>query len=376
MDKLYLDHAATTPPCPAARAAFDAAANDCFANPGSLHQAGADAARLIEKSRRKISKLLGASNYQLIFTSTGTESNHLGIRGFSKGGRALVGAIEHPSSMAAVEALETATNIVPVNKDGRINVDAFRELLAEDVTLVSIQWVNNEIGVQQPIRELLQLTRQLAPHAHFHIDAIQAAGKFNLHLDQLAADSLAIAAHKFGGVRGCAALLFHKNCKPPTPYFTGGGHEHGLRSGTENTMGIAAMAAALEDKHKSIMRAPNFLHDSRQRLIAAIGAQCDIEVLGPADEQQTSGAILSLVVKGVRAEPFLHQLETHHIYVGSGSACNARGHSESPTLEAMQLEEEMRNSVLRISFSDALSEESTLRVATAMALTAAFYSDS
>ncbi|MBC8370236.1 MAG: aminotransferase class V-fold PLP-dependent enzyme [Planctomycetes bacterium] len=375
MDKLYLDHAATTPPCPEARAAFDAAANNCFANPGSLHQAGADAARLIESSRRKICKLLGAGNYKLVFTATGTESNHLGIRGFFPGGRAIVGAIEHPSSRAAVDALEVATDIAPVSSDGRIDIEAFKELLNEDVGLISIQWVNNEIGCLQPIHELVQLARQLAPRAHFHIDAIQAAGKFNLHLDQLGADSVAIAAHKFGGIRGCAALLFHNNCKQPTPYFTGGGHEHGLRSGTENTMGIAAMAAALSAKHDKLISAPNYLHDTRQRLITAIENECDIEVIGPADEQFTSGAILTIAIKDMRAEPFLHQLETHDIYIGSGSACNAHGHSESPTLAAVQVKEEMRNSVLRISFSDELSNELALRVATAMALTAAFFKD-
>ncbi len=373
MDKLYLDHAATTPPCPEARAAFNAAADDCFANPGSLHQAGADAARLIEKSRREISKLLGASNYKLVFTATGTESNHLGIRGFFQSGRAIVGEIEHPSSRAAVDALEVTTDIAPVNCDGRIDTEAFKNLLSDDVGLISIQWVNNEIGSLQPVHELVQLARLLAPRAHFPIDAIQAAGKLNLHLDQLGVDSISIAAHKFGGIRGCAALLFHNNCKQPTPYFTGGGHESGLRSGTENTMGIAAMAAALSAKHNKISSAPNYLHDSRQRLITAIAKECDIEVLGPSDEQLTSGAILSIVLKGMRAEPFLHQLETHRIYVGSGSACNAHGHSESPTLAAVQLKEEMRNSVLRISFSDELSNELTLRVATAMALTAGFF---
>ena len=375
MDKLYLDHAAATPPSAEALAAFNAAATDYYANPGSLHQTGADAARLIEKSRRKISNLLNASNYQLIFTATGTESNHLGIRGYAQDGHALVGAIEHPSSLNSVEARDGGSAVLPVTADGRIDVKRYRALLRDDVKLISVQWVNNELGCIQPLRQLVQLARQLAPRAHFHVDAIQAAGKFVLHFDQLGADSYAIAAHKFGGIRGCAGFFYKKGGRAPEPTFVGGGHELGIRSGTENTMGIAAMAAALEQRQGLLIKNSNFLHDSRQKLLKAIAEQCDIELLGPQDETLTSGSIISFVMKGMRAEPFLHQLETHGIYIGSGSACNAHGHSESATLAAIGLKEEMRNSVLRISFSDSLSDALVLRVATAMALTVAFFKD-
>ena len=375
MDKLYLDHAAATPPSAEALAAFNAAATDYYANPGSLHQTGADAARLIEKSRRKISNLLNASNYQLIFTATGTESNHLGIRGYAQDGHALVGAIEHPSSLNSVEARDGGSAVLPVTADGRIDVKRYRALLRDDVKLISVQWVNNELGCIQPLRQLVQLARQLAPRAHFHVDAIQAAGKFVLHFDQLGADSYAIAAHKFGGIRGCAGFFYKKGGRAPEPTFVGGRHELGIRSGTENTMGIAAMAAALEQRQGLLIKNSNFLHDSRQKLLKAIAEQCDIELLGPQDETLTSGSIISFVMKGMRAEPFLHQLETHGIYIGSGSACNAHGHSESATLAAIGLKEEMRNSVLRISFSDSLSDALALRVATAMALTVAFFKD-
>ena len=319
--------------------------------------------------------MLNASNYQLIFTATGTESNHLGIRGYAQDGHALVGAIEHPSSLNSVEARDGGSAVLPVTADGRIDVKRYRALLRDDVKLISVQWVNNELGCIQPLRQLVQLARQLAPRAHFHVDAIQAAGKFVLHFDQLGADSYAIAAHKFGGIRGCAGFFYKKGGRAPEPTFVGGGHELGIRSGTENTMGIAAMAAALEQRQGLLIKNSNFLHDSRQKLLKAIAEQCDIELLGPQDETLTSGSIISFVMKGMRAEPFLHQLETHGIYIGSGSACNAHGHSESATLAAIGLKEEMRNSVLRISFSDSLSDALALRVATAMALTVAFFKD-
>ncbi|MDP6964093.1 MAG: aminotransferase class V-fold PLP-dependent enzyme, partial [Planctomycetota bacterium] len=195
MKPLYLDHAATAPPCAAALKAFNDACAAAYANPGSLHQPGADAARLITKSRNKILKLLNASNYKLAFTATGTESNRLGICGHHSSGVALVGATEHPSSLKTVESLNCDYRRVQVLQDGRIDLEDFKSKLNSDVSLVSMQWVNNELGCVQPLTEMVALTRQLAPNAHFHVDAIQAAGKFILHLDQIDADSFAIAAH-------------------------------------------------------------------------------------------------------------------------------------------------------------------------------------
>ena len=365
---LYLDHAATTPPLPESLEAFQRACEVGFANPGSLHQAGADAARIVDKARKSLRKSFGAQNYRVIWTSTGTEGNHLGIQGLARVQKAavaryckaqglqprvLVGAVEHPSSMLAAKALSSEGFLVqevPSDTRGIIAADALRPMLGEDVVMVSIQWANNEIGSVQPVQELVGLTRSLAPHARFHCDAVQAVGKLPTALDRLGADSYSVAAHKLGGVRGCAAFLLKEGCAAPAPLFVGGGHEGGLRSGTENTMGIAAFAAAAKVRRKWMTEDPDFLSSRRARLLSLLRMVApDLVVLGPEDASDQLGAVLSLAIPGIRAETFLHMLEAEGVLVGSGSACHAHGHTESPVLTAIQLDPSLGNSVLRIS---------------------------
>lgn len=361
---LYLDHAATTPPLQVALDAFNAAVETAYANPGSLHQAGATAARVVERSRRTLQRAFGASNYKVIWTATGTEGNHLGIQGMARTVRGrfagvtpriLVGAIEHPSSIAAAQALEAEgfqVQLVPVDARGMVTAEALAPLLGEDVALVSLQWANNEIGTLNPIRELVSLVRNRAPKAIFHCDAVQAVGKCAESLSELGADCYAVAAHKLGGIRGCAAFLLREGSPAPTPLFVGGGHEGGLRSGTENTMGIAAFAAAAKARRALMNVEPDFLHTRRATLLAGLREHFPtLNVLGPTEESQQLGAVLGIALPGIRAETFLHILESNGVYVGSGSACNANGHSESAVLSAIDLATELRNSVLRISLS-------------------------
>lgn len=373
---LYLDHAATTPPLPEALEAFQEACAVGYANPGSLHQAGADAARIVEKARKSLQKAFGARNYRVVWTATGTEGNHLGIQGLARVQRVaverqglkpriLVGAIEHPSSLQAAHALAEEGFVVeevPADARGIITGGALRERLGPDVVLVSVQWANNEIGSLQPVEELVGLTRSLAPHAKFHCDAVQAVGKLSTALDRLDADSYSVAAHKLGGVRGCAAFLLKEGCPEPAPQFVGGGHEGGLRSGTENTMGIAAFAAAARVRRQWMTEDPDFLAARRRNLLAMLREVVpDLVVLGPEEESEQLGAVLSIAIPGIRAETFLHRLEAQGVLVGSGSACHAHGHTESAVLQAIQLAPELRNSVLRISLCGNETEEALQR---------------
>jgi len=233
-----------------------------------------------------------------------------------------------------------------------VTAEALEPLLADDVALVSLQWANNEIGSLNPIAELVSLVRNRSPKAIFHCDAVQAVGKCGMALDQLDADCYSVAAHKLGGIRGCAAFLLREGSPSPQPLFVGGGHEDGLRSGTENTMGIAAFAAAAKARRELMNVEPDFLHSRRSKLLAGLLELFPrLSVLGPDQADQQLGAVLSVALPGIRAETFLHLLESNGVYVGSGSACHAHGHSESAVLSAINLEPELRNSVLRISFS-------------------------
>ncbi len=380
---VYLDHAATAPPLPEALEAFERAAREAFANPSSLHVAGAAAARVLERSRRELQQAFGAEGYRLVFTGTGTEGNHLGIQGLARrtasaarraGGtpRVLAGALEHPSSLEAARALAKEGflfEIVPVDGEGIVRPESLEPLLKADVALVTIQWGNNELGAIQPIPQLVRLVRRLAPHAAFHVDAVQAAGKIARPFDSLGADSIAAAAHKIGGLRGCAALFLRADGPLPEPQFLGGGHEGGLRSGTENVAGAAAFAAAAQVRAARLAADPERYRKVRRALWERLRARrTDLVLLGPQREEEYLGSILSFAVPGVPAEPLLHALETEGILAGSGSACKAHGGAAvSPTHAAIGLPQALRNSVLRFSFDGSEDPAILDRIAEAFA---------
>jgi len=391
---LYLDHAATSPPLPAARRAFDEAAAAAWANPGSLHAGGAAAARTLERARRQLREALGARAYRVVWTGTGTEANHLGIQGLARalrlraesasrkaGGaataRVLVGAAEHASGFHPAKALAAegfVVETIPVDAGGVVRAAALAPLLAPDVALVSVQWANNELGSLNPIAELVAATRAAAPHAAFHCDAVQAAGKRVEPLDLLGADSVSVAAHKLGGVRGCAALLLRDGVTDPEPMFLGGGHEDGLRSGTENVMGAAAFAAAAAARTQLLDADPRALAARRAALLERLRAIApDLVVLGPAAEAEQLGSILSVAVPGVRAETFLHIMEAEGVYVGSGSACHAHGTKASRVLRAVGLAEELHDSVLRLSLCGSETDAELERAAAAFEKAAAVF---
>jgi cysteine desulfurase len=378
--QLYLDHAATAPVLPEAMEAFHKAAENAYANPGSLHGLGAAAARVLDQSRKKLSKALGARNYRLIWTGTGTEGNHLGILGMAARvrkssrlkaaaeansfgqPRVLVSAIEHPSALQAAQSLKGKgfhVELIPSDSQGVIQPEALRPMLGEDVALVVVHWANNELGSLSPISELVALTRQLAPHASFHCDAVQAAGKRPESLYSLGADTISVAAHKMGGVRGCAALFLKDGVLDPIPMFVGGGHEYGLRSGTENVMGAAAFAAAADVRRQRLNEDSDRYLKRHQTLLTHLREIVPgLVVAGPTDPEHVLGSILSVAIPGTRAETLLHQLEARGISCGSGSACSAHGHTESAILTAIDFPKEHRNSVLRFSFdgSEATSD--------------------
>lgn len=362
---LYLDHAATAPPLPEALEAFAQAAREAYANPGSLHALGAQAARALETARGDLRRAFGARQYRVVLTATGTEANDLGIRGMARSVRAtverasgtpprvLVSSIEHPCSLQPAHALASEGFVVETiepDAAGVVRAETLREALGDDVALVSLHWANNELGSLLPIAELVQLTRAHAPHAIFHTDAVQAAGKRAESFDSLGADSIAIAAHKFGGVRGCAALFLREGAPEPQPLSLGGGHEGGLRSGTENVMGAVAMAKAATIRRDRMVEDPARHLRRRALLLTALRqAAPDCVVVGPQDDADCLGPILSVAFPGAVAETLLHVLEAEGIACGSGSACSSHGHTESAILRAIDLPQELRNSVLRFS---------------------------
>lgn len=379
---LYLDHAATAPPLPEALDAFTQAAREAYANPGSLHALGAQAARALETARGDLRRAFGARQYRVVLTATGTEANDLGIRGMARSVRAtverasgkpprvLVSSIEHPCSLLPAEALAKEGFVIELLKPdsaGVIRPETLQATLGEDVALVSLHWANNELGSLLPITELVRLTRAHAPHAIFHTDAVQAAGKRAESFDSLGTDSIAIAAHKFGGVRGCAALFLREGAPEPEPLSLGGGHEGGLRSGTENVMGAVAMAKAAMIRRERMVEDPERHLRRRALLLTALRQVApDCVVVGPQQDADCLGSILSVAFPGAVAETLLHLLEAEGIACGSGSACSSHGHTESAILRAIDLPQELRNSVLRLSLDGTETDASLASVGEAL----------
>jgi cysteine desulfurase len=292
-------------------------------------------------------------------------------RASGKPARVLVSNIEHPCSLLPARALAEEGFVVdelPADSVGVVRTSTLMDRLDEDVALVSLHWANNELGSLLPLAELVQATRQHAPHACFHSDAVQAAGKRAESFDSLGADSIAIAAHKFGGLRGCAALFLREESSEPHAMSLGGGHEGGLRSGTENVMGAVAMAAAAKHRAESLRVEPRRYLDRRARLLDALRtAAPDCIVVGPQEEADCLGSILSVAFPGVVAETLLHMLEAEGIACGSGSACSSHGHTESAILNAIALPQELRNSVLRFSLDGSESDAQIASVGVALA---------
>jgi cysteine desulfurase len=382
MGLAYLDNAATTRVDPDVLAALLPWLADEYGNPSSIHALGVRARAAIERAREQVARaIIGRSTPpakpRVVFTGSGTEANHLAIHGFTerRGDRLVASAVEHPSVRAACERLAAKRGIefvtVAVDRHGRLDLAALRESLTRDTLLVAVMHVQNELGTIQPIAETAQLVRELAPRAHFHVDAIQSLGKVALDEVVAHADSLAISAHKIHGPKGVGALV-QLSRRPLVAQIVGGGQESGARSGTENVAGIVGFGLAADrawtglDAHRATLEA------QRARIAHALTACPGVELLGPADPSLRSPAILAATIRGVAGEPLRgetiqHELESRGVIVGTGSACHAAHGALSPTFGAIGLSEARARSLIRISLSRTTTADDVAAFAAAFA---------
>lgn len=332
MMELYFDNAATTPLLPEVREKLTAAF-DIYGNPSSLHRLGITAERLIHEARKHVLLAAGTKNARLVFTGGGTEANNLAIFGytrrFAKEPRHVVTtAIEHPSVLEAMRRLELdgwQVSYVEPQSDGRIHADDVLAAVRDDTVLVSVMHVNNETGERLPVDEIGDALRQF-PRVRFHIDGIQAFCKLPNAAEGIFADSYALSGHKMGAPKGIGGLILLSQ-STPEPLLYGGGQEQGLRSGTENVLGIAALGAAA----LSAAQAKDAYHHVQrlsEQLIAGLR-----EIPGcvvPARAADDSPYIVSVSFPGLKGEPLVHAFESKGLYVSTGSACSTRrGHTEA-----------------------------------------------
>ncbi|WP_342433946.1 cysteine desulfurase family protein [Neobacillus sp. FSL H8-0543] len=352
---IYFDNSATTKPYKEVLASFLTVSSDYFGNPSSLHGLGVQAEKLLTQARTQVANLLAVKPSEIYFTSGGTESNNLALKGTaisykSRGGHLILSSIEHPSVRGAMEQLnEHGFDItsLPVDSKGRVCVEDIKEAIREDTILVSVMQVNNEMGTIQPIKEIGELLKSY-PSIRFHVDAVQAIGKVPLFLYDDRVDLCSFSAHKFHGLKGTGALFVRSGVKLD-PLFSGGNQEWKLRSGTENVAGAVAMAKALrmtmDKSEKGIPRMNNIISLLREGL-------SKIEDLTFNTPQEESAPhILNFSLKGMKSEVLIHALEQEGIYLSTTSACSSKKKSPSKTLLAMGVPESIAESAFRISLS-------------------------
>lgn len=335
----YLDHNATAPLRPEARAAL-LAALDLDGNPSSIHRPGRAARGLIEEARGSVARLVAASPEEVVFTSGATEANNLCLAG-APAASLLASAGEHDSVLAAAEA-----RTVPLTPDGRIDLQALDRLLsdAEPPCLLSLMAANNETGVLQPLVEAAGRVRDAG--GRLHLDAVQAAGRLPPEALSLG-DYVSLSSHKLGGPKGVGALVLRDEAALAAS-IKGGGQERRLRAGTENVAAIAGFAAAAEAalaERAGEQRRLGGLRDRFERDLHALAP--DAVVFGAAAPRLANTSCFA--VPGTRAETLLISLDLAGVYLSSGSACSSGKVARSHVLAAMGVEDRLAGAALRLS---------------------------
>jgi len=363
--EIYLDNSATTRPYDDVIEYMGEINRNVYGNPSSLHTKGIEAERLIKKAREAIADSMGVTPKEIYFTSGGTESNNLAIRGYlkanpRKGRHIITTKIEHPSVLEVYKHLEKngyAVDYVEVDSRGIIDLDDLKSKVTGDTSLISVIMVNNEIGSIQPIDEIVRIKNSVNSQAAIHIDAVQAYGKMPLMPKKVDVDMVSISSHKIHGPKGVGALYVNKALKIK-PILFGGGQESALRSGTENVAGICGFGLAAELTFKRLEESRSKVERLRDMFVDGLkNSSFEYRILSP---EGSSPYILNVSFRNVRAEVLLHHLEEKNIYVSTGSACSSRKKLHSHVLTAMRLETCDIEGAIRFSFSAYNSEQDIL----------------
>ncbi|HUE95187.1 MAG TPA: cysteine desulfurase family protein [Longimicrobiaceae bacterium] len=359
MEPIYLDYAATTPVRPEVREAMLPLLSENFGNPSSVHRWGRHAKLELEEARARIADLIGARPTEIVFTRGGTEADNLAVLGRSrreKGAPIACSAIEHRAVLMAARAAEeegSPLRLLPVDAHGIVVDGSWDEILTDEPAIVSVMWANNEIGSVQPIERIAAACHAAA--VTFHTDAVQAFGKLRVRVDDVPVSMLSLSAHKIGGPKGVGALFIRKGTEVQ-PLVYGGGHERGLRAGTEDVAGAVGFAVAAELAAREREDQVERLRGLRDRLEAGLREKVPDLVVNAAGAERLP-TILNVSVPGASSEVLLVMLDLEGIAVSSGSACSSGGVSPSHVLTTMGLPPEVAGPSVRFS----LGHETTQR---------------
>ncbi len=358
MKEIYFDNSATTVVSKGAADIVMRVMTEDYGNPSALHQKGVDAEKYIKKAKSQIAKTLKVSDNEIYFTSGGTESNNWALLGGAlamrrSGSKILTTPMEHPAvseplRILAGQGFEIVT--IPVDSQGRLDLVKLEEEMTEDVILISMMYVNNEIGSVTPVAEIGKLKKSLCPKALYHVDAIQAYGKYVIHPRENGIDLLSVSGHKLHGPKGTGFLYKAESAKL-LPIIYGGGQQNALRSGTENVPGIAGLGVASEEAYTDFEAKVAHMRALRDRLVFGLSEMDNVIVHGMPGEEGAPHIVNAAFI-GVGAEVLQHTLENHGIYVSAGSACSSHKKAGSPTMTAIDAPKAEMESSVRFSFSE------------------------
>lgn len=366
---IYLDHAATTMVLPEVREAMMPFLQDTFGNPSSIHQYGRQARIAIDQARGEVAEEINADPKQIIFTSGGTEADNLALLGVAlkakesqKKNHIITTMIEHHAVLDTCHYLERCgfrVTYLPVDQNGKVDVEQIRKEIDQETALISIMYGNNEVGTIQPIQEIGDIAREAG--VFFHTDAVQAFGVEKIKVDELKVDLLTLSSHKIGGPKGVGALYVTEN-RLLHPLMFGGFQERRKRPGTENVPGIVGFgkAVAISSKRREAHREQ--MKQVRQRLIDELKKR-KIRFVINGDSQQGLPHICNISFVGYDSETMLINLDLNGVACSSGSACTSGSLERSHVLEAMNLPEEVMDSAIRFSFGYQTTEEEMVETA-------------
>lgn len=364
--RIYFDHNATTPLAETVTETILATMKNHFGNASSVHSFGQTAKSIIDAAREKVSALIGATPQEIVFTSGGTESNNLALRGVSGSistnkTRLITSAIEHEAVLKTVKDLSQQrwnTSVIPVDSDGLVLPEELEKIITSDTALVSVMHANNEIGTIQPIKELAEISHRHG--ALFHVDAVQSAGKLPICVKTLGVDLLSLSAHKFNGPKGVGALWVKRGLRL-SPHSTGGKQERSRRAGTENVPALSGFGVAADIAKERLNKGSHVISQLRDRLESGIlDAVPGTLVNGTTDQRIANTTNISF--DRVEAESLLIALDLEGVAVSTGSACSSGTLEPSHVLKAMGLSPHRTQSSIRFSLGLGNSQEHIDRV--------------
>ena len=359
----YFDNSATTKVLDCVKDAVVDAMCVNYGNAAAKHRKGVEAENLIREAKKAIADTLKVQEKEILFTSGGTESNNTALIGTAlanrRAGKHLITTgVEHPSiynTMSFLEEMGFEVTYLPVDHLGHISLEDLENSIREDTILVSVMYVNNEVGAVEPIEAISQCIKKKNPKTLFHVDEIQAYGKYKIRPKKQGIDLLSVSGHKIHAPKGVGFLYIRDGVKI-RPILFGGGQQKGMRSGTENVPGCIGLGVAAREAYKDFDARIEKLYTLRERLIAGLKPLGGVTING-SEDRTNAPQIVSASFEGVRSEVLLHALEDKGVYVSSGSACSSNHPGISGTLKGIGVKKELLDSTIRFSLGDLNTEE-------------------